>query len=548
MDELQKEFIIEANDLVKELDTALVELSHDPSSSQQLNKIFRVFHTLKGASGFLNLERLETLTHEVEDVLAALQSEEVKVTPALISCLFECVDVMKYILKTLEITGKQPSEIDITLSKSLRNFLTNPEFLRNSPSSKKEMQEPSEDLHVSSGIHSIRVNLSLLESLTTAVSELVLIRNQLMNIGAESSESKIEAPLKRLNQITSYLQETSLKAHMQPIGSAWSKLPRLVHDLSQSLKKDILLKTEGSEVELDRQIIEVLQDPLLHIIRNAADHGIETPKERHALGKPKQGTIFLRAEHKDGAFRLIIKDDGRGIDTNKIREQLLKNKLVSPDELESMYEKQLYQTIFTSGFSTANKITTLSGRGVGMDLVKNKVESIGGNISIETEPGKGTTFILFLPVTLSIIQGILVRVGQQRYIIPRSSIQRIITLHPKDKLSFKGTLPSLETDEGKLGLLFLYSFLLEKAPANTRKCSQYIIQTQNLPTPLGLVVEDIEEVQDVVIKPLSDPLCALSIYGGCTILGDGTVAMIFDPMGLYNKTVGNFSQIGGVHG
>lgn len=548
MDELQKEFIVEANDWIKELDTVLVEFAHAPNSGQHLNKIFRVFHTLKGACGFLNLEKLETLTHEVETVLAAVQSGEIQVTTEVISTLFECVDVMKYILKALEQTGEEPDEIDSVLYQSLDSFLAKQTRPLTTGFNENEVLKTSNIEQPSSSHQSIRINLSLLENLTAAVSELVLVRNQLLEIDAESDESKIEAPLKRLNQITSYLQETSLKAHMQPIGSAWSKLPRLLYDLSQSLEKDILLKTEGSEVELDRQIIEVLQEPLIHLIRNAAGHGIENAKEREALGKPKQGTVFLRAEHKDGAFHLIINDDGRGIDAERIRQQLLKNKLATPSEINGMSDNELYQTIFAPGFSTAGKITTLSGRGVGMDLVKNSLESIGGSISITTEPAKGTTFTLYLPVTLSMIQGILVRVGKQRYIIPKSSIKRIQTLRQKDKLSFKGVLPSLETNERKLYLLFLHQFFQGNAPIKKRNCGQYVVEIQNLPTSLGLVVEDIEEVQDVMIKPLPTHIFCLPIYGGCTILGDGTVAMILDPMGLCNQVAGNLPQMEGLHG
>lgn len=545
MDELQKEFIVEASDWIKELDTALVEFSHDPIPGKQLNKIFRVFHTIKGACGFLNLEKLETLTHEVETVLAALQSGATNVTTELISSLFECVDLMKYILKTLEQSGEEPDDIDFTL---LDSFLPNQERRLATDLMENEGLKDYSEQQLSSNHQSIRVNLSLLESLTTAVTELVLVRNQLLEIGAESNDHKIEAPLKRLNQITSYLQETSLKAHLQPIGSAWSRLPRLLHDLSQSLEKDIILKTEGSEVELDRQIIEVLQAPLIHLIRNAADHGIETARERQALGKPEQGTIFLHAEHKDGAFHLIIKDDGRGIDAAKIRHQLLKNKLSTPSKIKEMSDKQLYQAIFTPGFSTADKVTTLSGRGVGMDLVKDSLEFIGGNISITTEPGKGTTFTLQLPVNLSMIQGICVRVGKQRYILPKSSIKRIINLHPKDRLSFQGALPCIKTKEGMLELLFLHQFFQGKGPNRRRNSVQYVVEIEKLTTSLGLVVEDVEEIQDVVIKPLPTSIFSLPIYGGCTILGDGTVAMILDPTSLCNQAIGNTPQVESSHG
>ncbi|HCY56563.1 MAG TPA: hybrid sensor histidine kinase/response regulator, partial [Oceanicaulis sp.] len=272
----------------------------------------------------------------------------------------------------------------------------------------------------------IRVNVDVLETLMTTVSELVLARNQLHQIVRENEDSDLKGPLQRLSSVTAELQDGVMKTRMQPVGDAWRKLPRIVRDTQQDLGKKIRLIMEGEETELDRQVLELIKDPLTHMVRNSADHGIEMPEVRAAKGKPEQGTIRLSAYHEGGAIIIKITDDGAGLDPEKIRAKALEKGLATAEELASMSEPQIQRFIFAAGFSTAAKVTNLSGRGVGMDVVRTNIEQIGGSIDLTSEVGKGTSFAIKIPLTLAIVSALIVKAGDARFALPQLAVRELV--------------------------------------------------------------------------------------------------------------------------
>ena len=417
---------------------------------------------------------------------------------------------------------------------------------------------------------SIRVNVDMLENLMTMVSELVLSRNQLLQILRKYDESEFAAPLQRLNLVTTDLQEGVMKTRMQPIGNAWSKLPRIVRDLSLELGKKIELQMVGAETELDRQVLEMIKDPLTHMVRNCADHGIEIPDERRKAGKPETGKIVLKAYHEGGHIIIEIKDDGRGINLDKVRQKILANGMVSEAELEELSEKQLQQFIFKPGFSTADAVTSVSGRGVGMDVVCTNVEKIGGNVELKSAEGKGSTFIIKIPLTLAIVSSLIVECAGDRFAIPQISVEELVrvTSNSEHRIESINETPVLRLRDQLLPLVALDE-LLKLRPrrdlsqfARTHKMAKgdavkavadadaadgtegniaqpdsgdgetFIVVTRVGTYSFGIIVDQVFESEEIVVKPMTPILRGISIFSGNTILGDGSVIMILDPNGI----------------
>ena len=384
---------------------------------------------------------------------------------------------------------------------------------------------------------SIRVSVELLESLMTTVSELVLNRNQLMQILRKHKESEFAAPLQRLNHVVSELQEGVMKTRMQPIGNAWSKLPRLVRDLSKELGKKIELKMKGEDTELDRQVLELIKDPLTHMVRNAADHGLEYPDERKAAGKTETGTVFLNAYHEGGHIIIEIGDDGKGLDPDKIANKALRNGLTTESDLTNLSEQQILQFVFKPGFSTADQVSNVSGRGVGMDVVKSNIESLRGNVRIESEKGKGTAFTLVLPLTMAIIDGMQAKVGDHRYIIPLLSIIQ----------SFKPTEDMIHTMQGKGEMVPFRGnlvplcrmsrlFNLEGAVDNPTQGTAVVVEDAG--RQVAVLVDELLGQTQTVIKSMGKAMGELPGLTGATILSDGTPGLIIDVHGMVNMASG----------
>jgi two-component system chemotaxis sensor kinase CheA len=386
----------------------------------------------------------------------------------------------------------------------------------------------------------IRVNVDLLENLMTMVSELVLTRNQLLQILRSQKESEFAAPLQRLNHVTSELQEGVMKTRMQPIGNAWAKLPRLVRDLAHELNKKIDLQMLGADTELDRQVLELIKDPLTHMVRNSADHGLEIPAERLKSGKTETGRITLNAYHEGGHIIIEIQDDGRGLAIDRIKQKAIQNGMASEGELASMTDQQIIQFIMKPGFSTAAKVTNVSGRGVGMDVVKTNIEKIGGTIEIKSVQGKGSTFVIKIPLTLAIVSALIVECAGERFAIPQISVVELVRAaadseHTIERL--KGT-PVLRLRNRLLPLVSLQQLLRLDDSEDAKKPADetFIVVTQVGTYTFGIMVDRVFDTEEIVVKPVAPILRHIEMFSGNTILGDGSVIMILDPNGIASAT------------
>ena len=381
---------------------------------------------------------------------------------------------------------------------------------------------------------SIRVNVDTLEHLMTMVSELVLTRNQLLEISRRNEDTEFKVPLQRLSNVTAELQEGVMKTRMQPIGNAWQKLPRIVRDLSGELGKQIELEMHGADTELDRQVLDLIKDPLTHMVRNSADHGLETPAERVASGKPEQGTIRLSAYHEGGHIIICIADNGRGLNTEKIKAKAIANGLVSEAELEKMTEAQIHKCIFAPGFSTAAAITSVSGRGVGMDVVRTNIDQIGGTIDIKSVAGEGCSVTIKIPLTLAIVSALIVEAGGDRFAIPQLSVVELVRARANSEHRIERIKDTavLRLRNKLLPLMHLKKLLKIDDGSSSDPENGFIVVTQVGNQTFGIVVDGVFHTEEIVVKPMSTKLRHIEMFSGNTILGDGAVIMIIDPNGI----------------
>lgn len=383
---------------------------------------------------------------------------------------------------------------------------------------------------------SIRVNVDTLETLMTMVSELVLTRNQLLEIVRRHEDSEFKVPLQRLSNVTAELQEGVMKTRMQPIGNAWQKLPRIVRDLANELGKQIELEMHGADTELDRQILDLIKDPLTHMVRNSADHGLEPPEERKTKGKPEKGTIKLSAYHEGGHIIIEITDDGRGLNIDKIRRKVLENGLATEAELDKMSESQIQKFIFGAGFSTAQTVTNVSGRGVGMDVVRTNIDAIGGTIDLRSAVGEGTTFTIKIPLTLAIVSALIVECAKNRFAIPQLSVVELVRAqtNSEHRIEHIKDTPVLRLRNKLLPLVHLKKLLnMDDQPASKADAENgFIVVTQVGTQTFGIVVDGVFHTEEIVVKPMSSKLRHITMFSGNTILGDGSVIMIIDPNGI----------------
>ena len=383
---------------------------------------------------------------------------------------------------------------------------------------------------------SIRVNVDTLEHLMTMVSELVLTRNQLLEISRRNEDTEFKVPLQRLSNVTAELQEGVMKTRMQPIGNAWQKLPRIVRDLSGELGKQIELEMHGADTELDRQVLDLIKDPLTHMVRNSADHGLETMAERAASGKAEQGTIRLSAYHEGGHIIICIADNGRGLNTERIKAKALQNGLVTEAELEKMTEAQIHKFIFAPGFSTAAQVTSVSGRGVGMDVVRTNIDQIGGTIDIKSVAGEGASVTIKIPLTLAIVSALIVEAGGDRFAIPQLSVVELVRARANSEHRIERIKDTavLRLRNKLLPLIHLKKLLRIDDGATTTSDAEngFIVVTQVGSQTFGIVVDGVFHTEEIVVKPMSTKLRHIDMFSGNTILGDGAVIMIIDPNGI----------------
>ena len=405
----------------------------------------------------------------------------------------------------------------------------------NGVAAKSDERTPKESSVAS---QSIRVAVELLENLMTLVSELVLTRNQLLQMVRGRDDSEFHVPLQRLSHITTDLQEGVMKTRMQPIGNAWAKLPRIVRDLSVESGKKIELNMLGAETELDRQVLELIKDPLTHMVRNSADHGVESPDERRQAGKAETGVVRLQAYHEGGHIIIEIADDGRGLNMDRIRVKVLDNGLATDSELEGMSDQQIQQYIFKAGFSTAEKVTSVSGRGVGMDVVRTNIEKIGGTIELKSVEGQGSTFTIKIPLTLAIVSALVVECGGERFAIPQISVLELVRASAKaeNAIEMINDAPVLRLRNRLLPLVSLYDLLKLGEKKEALGEELFIVVAQVGTYTFGIIVDRVFDTEEIVVKPVTPILRDISFYSGNTILGDGSVIMILDPNGIASTT------------
>ncbi len=588
MDEAISEFLIESDENLSQVERDLVDLEETPDEDT-LSSIFRAIHTIKGTCAFLGYLKLESLAHTGETLLSLIRDGALVLTPPRTSALLNMVDAIRQMLQSIEqrkTDGTNEYGELKTLLTALQKDGAEPVPISASPSPETPVASVPENAEVTSEVavsedsvappvaqpiltspesstadakpdskgapgdvrgpsaadSSIRVDVGLLDKLMNMVGELVLTRNQILQCSGTQEDAALLASSQRLSLITSELQEGIMKTRMQQIGNVWSKFPRVVRDLALSCGKEIRLEMEGKETELDKTLIEAIKDPLTHLVRNSVDHGVETPDVREANGKPREGVLLLRAYHEGGQVNIEITDDGGGINGQKVAEIAVKRGVVSQEQVSRMQERELLNLIFLPGFSTAAKVTNVSGRGVGMDVVKTNIEKIGGTIDISTKLGAGTTFKLKVPLTLAIIPALIVTTGGERFAIPQVSLLELV------RLEGEGIKKSIENVHGApvcrlrghlLPLVYLNKVvqLPPSSPVEGEEESDVvnIVVLQADGNRFGLVVEEINDTEEIVVKPLSKQLKGIPVLAGATIMGDGRVALILDVMGLANR-------------
>ncbi|MGH7025881.1 hybrid sensor histidine kinase/response regulator [Brevundimonas sp.] len=656
MDDVINEFVAEAREGIEAVDAKLVRFEQTPDDPELLGDIFRLIHSIKGASGFLGLMRLQTVAHAAENVLGLYRDGSLAVDASSVSAILDAVDVVRAVIEGLADTGVEPegddaaligrldrifageaapaaaapavaqrplleraggeATLDAACEGAIASLVMAPEtgalfagidldrlqaewrdslcgaargtaapgayrhalaetfgeaiaahearFIQVMRQGLLDLEAEAEAVEAllaaappialaaeseaepargdradraasepSKGPQTIRVGVDTLEGLMTMVSELVLIRNQLIQTLRDQPETPFAGPLHRLNQVTSELQEGVMTTRMQPISGAWAKLPRLVRDLASDLGKRIDLVMTGEDTELDRQVMELIRDPLTHMIRNAADHGLETPEQRRAAGKPEMGRITLSARHEGGAILIEMADDGRGLPADRIRAKALDVGLINPAQAAAMSDAEARQLIFLPGFSTAASVTAVSGRGVGMDVVRTNIEAIGGAIELASVEGQGTRFTIRIPLTLSIIAGLVVECCGERFAMPQASIIELVSANGAAgrRIEQINGAEVLRLRDRLLPLVSLQALLGLEAPEGPRGEACIVVARVGAFT-FGVIVDRVFDTEEIVVKPTASILRHLKLYSGATILGDGSVIMILDFKGM----------------
>ncbi|MFQ5733791.1 MAG: chemotaxis protein CheW [Planctomycetaceae bacterium] len=574
-DELIQEFLLESWENLGQLDVEIVELEKRPDDNDLIASIFRTIHTIKGTCGFLGLSRLGAVSHSTENVLGQMREGKLEVTSDAISLVLCGVDQIKELLAALEANGKEPNVDNSDLINRLDGMAAaaaadppvsseapaaapvpaptdmqpatmnmqpteSPTPAVESPASGDPPETPSsgegESAHRSSVSDlSIRVNVNVLDGLMNQVGELVLTRNQLTQLARGDDDSKYSGPIAHLNRITTDLQDGVMKTRMQPIGNAWNKLPRLVRDLSNSMGKTIQLEMSGEDTELDRTVLDAIRDPLTHIIRNSADHGIESPEVRRERGKPEAGTIRLTAFHEGGHVIIRIEDDGAGVNVDKVRQIAISKGVVTEAAASAMPDSEVVNLIFAAGFSTAESVSSVSGRGVGMDVVRTQIAKIGGTADLASRAGLGMTIIIKIPLTLAIISALVVEGGGETFAIPQLGVVELVRLAPeeRERVETIHNRQVLRLRDRLLPLIRLDEVLeIQTVEDDPDESDVNIVVVQAGDERLGLVVTQVFDTEEIVVKPVGTLLKEIEVYQGTTILGDGRVIMILDIAGI----------------
>lgn len=555
--EIIAEFLVESHENLDQLDRDLVELERDPGSRELLSSIFRTIHTIKGTSGFLAFNRLEALTHVGENLLSRLRDGEMELTGPVTESLLAMVDTVRALLGSVEATGRDDAaDVDVEpVVAALKAVLEGESPVASEPEPEPEptpspapvtevalavvpdvelVDEHVDDEPAKRGVvdASVRVDVDLLDSLVQLVGELVLTRNQVLQRTEASADIELLRAAQRLDLVASELQEGIMKTRMQPIGQVWSKMPRVVRDLAVQLGREVDLQMEGHDTELDRSLLEALKGPLTHLVRNALDHGIETPADRVAAGKPAQGRLLLRSFHESGQVVVEISDDGKGIDPDTILRFAIERGVVTRDQAARMEPREVINLIFRPGFSTAAEVTNVSGRGVGMDVVRTNIERIGGTVDMQSQVGAGTTCRVRIPLTLAIIPALVIGEGEETYAIPQANLVELVRLEAEDlarSVEEVAGAPLLRLRGHLLPLVSMAEVLGRPRP-EVDALTVVVVQADDI--RFGICVDKVHDTQEIVVKPIGRQLKLLPTYAGATIMGDGRVALILDVPGI----------------
>ncbi len=569
MKEIIGDFLIEADELIASLDNNLVTLESSPEDLDLLNEIFRAVHTIKGTSSFLGFEQVTTLSHKMEDILNKLRKAEIKVCPEIMDVSLEALDLLKLLLDNVRngideqinldgilarlqaklddapdatAFGSEPaSEMSAAEVEAIMVEATSDPVIAKTPSTDKPGKTKAAAAPPRNAAdQTIRVDVDRLDALLNMTGELVLSRNSLMQsvgkLGAEGEtdlESEgINRAAKAVNFITTELQMAVMKMRMQPVGKVFSRFPRQVRDLARESGKKINLVISGESTELDKSVIEEIGDPLMHIIRNSCDHGLESSEERREKGKPEQGTVRLLADQEGSHIIVKVEDNGRGFDIDAIRDKAVERGLIARDDVDRMPDREIFNFIFEAGFSTAKKITDVSGRGVGMDVVRTNIQKLNGIVELDSKKDIGSTITIKLPLTLAIVQGLLVQCDEDVFVLPLSSVHETVKADGTD-VYYVNQRPVFRLRDEIIPLINLTAMINADTDAFVMSERPYIVVVGLAERKLGLMIDRFLGQEEVVIKSLGEYLGATEGVAGATILGDGRIRLIVDLVGLF---------------
>jgi len=547
MDEIVREFLVESYENLDQLDRDLVALEEKPGSRELLGHVFRTIHTIKGTCGFLAFGRLERLTHAGESLLSELRDGRQAMDQHKTDVLLRMVDMIREILASIESSGTEGDIVVDGLIAQIEAILVNPatdsELEDGVPSAAGGAVDEIGQRTLSDS--SIRVDVGVLDALMRQVGELVLARNQITRFAGGQLDADLVRASQRLSLIASELQEGVMKARMQPMDHLWATMPRVVRDLATTCGRQVRLEVVGGDTELDRALLEAVKDPLMHLVRNAVDHGIEPSQTRVAAGKPAVGVVTLRAYHADGQVVLEVLDDGQGIDSRRVAATAMEHALRTPSQIAAMGEGELLQLLFLPGFSTAASVTKVSGRGVGLDVVHTKIAAIGGTVEVESEVGRGTTWRLRIPLTLAIIPAFIVESASELYAIPAVSLLEFVALDGQKAgaaIEHVGVAPVFRLRGTLLPLVELSEVLglpsaLGAGQGEGSGAPTVIAVLQADTRRFGLIVDHVLNTEEIVVKPLTARLRGVGVYAGATLLGDGRVSLILDVQAIARRSM-----------
>lgn len=585
--EILKEFLVESSDHLDDVESKILQLEANPGDVDIINGIFRPIHSMKGSAGFLGLKDIGKVSHELETLLDEARKAKIEITPEILEILYEGVDVLKklreivakktdnknapvdvvsyesLLLKIADILRKETStplqEDDLSVPQKVKQLgeillekgeisseqleialqekekrlgeiliekgITTPEKVNSALKIQSTMGKPSSD--------TVKVDTQKLDNLVNLVGELV-IANALIGEELGTANNSATKNLSQLNKIVKEIQDQVMSMRMIQLKSTFQKMARLVRDVSSKVSKKVRLEISGEDTELDKTVIEEIGDPLVHIIRNSIDHGIEPQEERLAKGKPADGLIRLNAFHRSGNIVIEIEDDGKGLSKERILRKAIERGLV--EEGESLSDHQIYNLVFAAGFSTAEKVTDISGRGVGMDVVKKNIERLRGKVELNTEEGKGTKTTIKLPLTLAIIDGMIVQVGEEKYIVPMLSIEESIRPKREDISTVQQRGELINVRGSLLPMVRLHS-LYNVKPRKTDPWEALILIVEGEGQRCGILVDDLIGQQQIVIKSLGEQFRNVKGVSGSAILGDGRVGLILDVGGIMSMAL-----------